>query len=1036
MKRKLFSYAVIVVLFFSLVPLQNLAADTPLSVNQDRILSIPGFVNDVEYSPFKTYLAAATRDNIVRVWNSDLRLLWNHHGRYHYFLTSSVLGFTPDEKYLLFTKYKTPEDIALLNLQTWEVDDILSGHSNELKALGVSRDGQYVLSAAYYGEMKLWSWDGTTFVITDSLEKQDSSVELIRPSPVDDVFVCAHGNDKLKVWKASDGKLEFLQLLEPKQYYGNTGYLYGVNFSPDGKYLATALREEITIWKREGDSFSPVHVIPELKSGYVQSLEFSEDGKYMAVGFGRGRVSIFSTAQEGWKQVEVLAGRQDYVLDLDFSPDSKELLASSVDSTAVIFYSTDGIAPDPVMQIRMALDSPLSNAQKRVLTREEALAIIDSFDPFLFEEKDEFETDDEYEERKEELKFSVLKKIQQLQEKSYSLEVSGKGETVSVAIPLEGLGTYDIKTSIYPVRFMETGGSIKIDRNDARNLKRSWEKTRITATRKTGPDGIAWEYGNFTLIHPVSSKEYPVSLSSNPFHHVQQAPKDDSREYEVGPFLLARNLSIPPIFPVLYRYYDNSPVGSIQLVNTGPSPIDDISVSLFIRGYMDHPKTGTTPGSIRRGEKATVDIYALFNDSVLSLTEGDTVAAELTIRYSSGGKKYDSSIIRSVTLLDRNAVTWDDDKKIGAFMTVKDPGVMKLAKNVSSIPPEPAGRAFNKHMTQAIKVYETLRTLGINYIIDPSSPYKELADKNDVIDFIQFPSQTLDFKGGDCDDLSILYNSLLEALGIETAYITVPGHIFTAFSLGISKAEAFKLFGKPENLIFKDDAAWMPVETTLLSKGFLNAWETAANEWNKYNKEGSASLFTTGSAWKLYAPVNFQQDSETIQLSEKSIAQSYSNQLDTFVKNEMGPREEELLTKLEKDRDDPKLLNKLGILYSRYGYYDDALEFFKRVLSNSEYLPAIMNIGNVYALQGKTDSAMTYYLKALRKAPENPKILLTLTRAYLKQGEITKAEETLGRARQIDPGLAVSFPEITAASGSRASQASTPYDDVLDEEWE
>ena len=48
-------------------------------------------------------------------------------------------------------------------------------------------------------------------------------------------------------------------------------------------------------------------------------------------------------------------------------------------------------------------------------------------------------------------------------------------------------------------------------------------------------------------------------------------------------------------------------------------------------------------------------------------------------------------------------------------------------------------------------------------------------DKN-AVDFLQFPRQTLVYGAGDCDDISILYNSLLESVGIRTAFITIPGH--------------------------------------------------------------------------------------------------------------------------------------------------------------------------------------------------------------------------------------------------------------------
>jgi hypothetical protein len=52
------------------------------------------------------------------------------------------------------------------------------------------------------------------------------------------------------------------------------------------------------------------------------------------------------------------------------------------------------------------------------------------------------------------------------------------------------------------------------------------------------------------------------------------------------------------------------------------------------------------------------------------------------------------------------------------------------------------------------------------------------------------------YRGGDCDDLSILYCSLLEVLGLDTAFITVPGHIYAAFDTGIQSGPAFDAAGR------------------------------------------------------------------------------------------------------------------------------------------------------------------------------------------------------------------------------------------------
>ena len=106
-----------------------------------------------------------------------------------------------------------------------------------------------------------------------------------------------------------------------------------------------------------------------------------------------------------------------------------------------------------------------------------------------------------------------------------------------------------------------------------------------------------------------------------------------------------------------------------------------------------------------------------------------------------------------------------------------------------------------------------------------SAPWRRgvlTANKN-VADFIQFPLQTLDNRGGKCSDLSVLYASLLEAVGVETAFITTPAHIFLAVALTLDPQEARKVFGHPEDLIFKEGKTWLPLEVTLREGGFTAA---------------------------------------------------------------------------------------------------------------------------------------------------------------------------------------------------------------------
>ena len=82
--------------------------------------------------------------------------------------------------------------------------------------------------------------------------------------------------------------------------------------------------------------------------------------------------------------------------------------------------------------------------------------------------------------------------------------------------------------------------------------------------------------------------------------------------------------------------------------------------------------------------------------------------------------------------------------------------------------------ALDPNLTLTIAMHDALRLFSLAYSLDP---IPVLTPNKNVVDFIQFPRQTLDNRSGKCSDLSVLYSSLLEAVGVETAFITTPGHM-------------------------------------------------------------------------------------------------------------------------------------------------------------------------------------------------------------------------------------------------------------------
>jgi hypothetical protein len=149
-------------------------------------------------------------------------------------------------------------------------------------------------------------------------------------------------------------------------------------------------------------------------------------------------------------------------------------------------------------------------------------------------------------------------------------------------------------------------------------------------------------------------------------------------------------------------------------------------------------------------------------------------------------------------------------------------------------------------------MFGALKAFGINYVVDPSSAFTDNVGTT-AVDFLQFPYQTLVYHGGDCDDLTILNCSLLEALGIETAFITVPGHIYMAFDSGLTLEEGRAKTSKGY-YIEAEGKIWVPFEVTLSQDTFGLAWTYGAREWKKAGDQ--AALIPLKEAWSSYLPIS------------------------------------------------------------------------------------------------------------------------------------------------------------------------------------
>jgi WD40 repeat protein len=990
------------------------------------------YVREVRFSPFGTYIAVTSGDNKIFLYDRNYTLLWSSQGERR--SVGGKAAFSPDETYLAFTRYRTKGDIGILRLDELVVVQSIDAHPDFVNSISFSPDGNFLASAGSEKNVIVWRRNGNEFEKYQVLSGHEKTIDEVVFSP-DGLYIASAGDDKqVIVWKRTqDG------FVRDQTLVNDTYWIDSLAFSPDGRLLASGSSSKLTFWKLEGGVFSVAQEIKHAAGG-IWSLEFSPDGRYIAGAISSGIVKVWADTAGGWRETLNVYRHNDNVFDASFRSDGKMFATASSDETA-IFWSLEGVRPDPVMSLRDSLGLPFTAAQKLVVDRITSRKIITEIDPHLSADKDEFETTDQYSMRKEKFSSHVLLKLQEMTEKKFGVaqEMTGEGK-YRVTIPLTGFGPYDADTQTYSVTLLGTGGMIKIAPLEARVLKGYGEKAVVAAEKRLSDDGISFDYGEFILLHPKSGDSYRVLMEENPFRgellDISKTPGRDIVSGAVeGPDVVLEGIELDAVFPVFYKYYDENPIGRAVMKNRGTLPVYNIRVRLFIKQYMDNPKLCSGPETLESGQEGEVILYGLFTNSVLEISEGNKVSVKISVEYTAGGSQQSMELIDTIRIHNRNAITWDDDRKVAAFVTAKEPVILKFSKNIAGMIKGQVSRALNSNLLLAIALHRALDLYGMSYVVDPTTPYNEFSRNSLSVDFLQFPKQTLEYKAGDCDDLSILYNALLESVGIETAFITIPGHILPSFSLGISAEEARELFETEEDFIFIDGLAWMPVEITVLDGGYLKAWQLGAKEWRENNRRNTAGFHLTREAWSVYEPVGLFGEADVAIPSKELVVEEYVREVNSLISKEIFRREQKLKSEIERKKNGPDLLNKLGVLYARYGLEGKAIDILQAALTREEYTPALVNLGNIYYLRKDMERALEYYRRAFDRDPDNARILLALSRVYRELENYELSGKMFARLKTVNRELAETYSYLeTAEETGRAAQAGGMYEKILWEE--
>jgi hypothetical protein len=453
-------------------------------------------------------------------------------------------------------------------------------------------------------------------------------------------------------------------------------------------------------------------------------------------------------------------------------------------------------------------------------------------------------------------------------------------------------------------------------------------------------------------------------------------------------WLEIHTIEFDELFPVLYRHYEKEPPGTVVVTNRGRFPVTDLSFELQSDKYLRGVATKKITGSIDPGDNLRVQLPILLSEAILEVTEGAAVDVDCRVHYVLKGKSFTAKQSVRISLQDRNAMRWDDDRKVCLFVTEKDRSVLSYSGSIVAISERQARPVLTHRFHTAMALFSALSATGVSYSVDPHSPYAKVHEDETTVDFVKYPRQTLQDRAGDCDDLSVLFCALLESCGIESAFITVPGHIYTAFKMDLPYTTTIKVLNGDQDLIVIDDQLWIPVETTCLSDGFVAAWNEGIRQWNRYSRTGEAKLIPVREGWGSYPPIGLPENQVTITPPPgNAVIESLEREAGLLVSKYLNPA----VRYLETLGNDPKIWNRIGILYARYGLYQSALEHFSRATRQVEYFPSLVNCGYSCLLMKKPADAVGWLERAADLDPNNDVVLLGLSRGYAMLGDFEKS---------------------------------------------
>jgi hypothetical protein len=344
------------------------------------------------------------------------------------------------------------------------------------------------------------------------------------------------------------------------------------------------------------------------------------------------------------------------------------------------------------------------------------------------------------------------------------------------------------------------------------------------------------------------------------------------------------DIELVDILPSQIFSLNNQGLGMLEL--KAKETIQNIQVNTSLTAISDNTQSLSVITELKKGDTTKIILPITLNNQIVNNLEELTLTLNIDINYNFNDEDATTQVQHQVTIYPRNYFDWRNSEQVVSFITPRDSEIFNLARRLVRSSKKYEENIIDSRSKQAMLLFNSLSSMGLTYKRDPSlgsGSSKRLSSKSPANDFdyVLFPSETLSHEGGDCEDLVILYASLLESLGIETALISIPDHILLMYNTG-KTTEQVDNYKKEYNEVFNmHGTVWIPIEVTKIENSFVQAWEAGANRLNQAQAKNkkNVEIILVRAAWDNSPPL------DTSRMNIKPI--EYNKISESKIKNKM-----------------------------------------------------------------------------------------------------------------------------------------------------